>query len=231
MRPVWRALAAWLRFWDDRLPRAYRLETPTCSAEPAMTEPAMVSPSFPERMRGPVEPSRACPSCLVPACQGAHRLLGQPTVEAAEVARQVREEGVEVSGFLEVAEAAEAVRGVREVREVVAVEQAVLERQPHHPHQAAEAVASPGQARHSVRAVEGFVPGAAPEDSFCCTWPATCSEQPAAAGSHTAVPPLRDSVLPRAREHCVALLQRPRSSWQPPPWPARTCCRAASAVV
>ena len=86
--------------WKRQVPRALRLwrvcllETPIWSAEPAR-----VWPSFPELPREPVEPSRACPSCSVPALHPRScRPPGQPTVSVAEEAREVLEERVEVSG-------------------------------------------------------------------------------------------------------------------------------------
>ena len=93
-----------------------------------------------------MEPSRACPSCSVPALHPRScRLPGQPTVSVVEEAREVLEERVEVSGH-EVR-----VEVVEEVREVLAVEEEEEEGQLapplHHPHQAAAAVASPGALR------------------------------------------------------------------------------------
>ena len=90
-----------------------------------------------------MEPSRACPSCSVPALRPRScRLPGQPTVSVAEEAREVLEERVEVSGH-EVREVEE-VEEVQEVLAVLAVEEGQLAPPLHHPHQAAAAVASPG---------------------------------------------------------------------------------------
>ena len=90
-----------------------------------------------------MEPSRACPSCSVPALHPRScRPPGQPTVSVAEEAREVLEERVEVSGH----EVRVEVEEVEEVQEVLAVEEEEGQLAPplHHPHQAAAAVASPG---------------------------------------------------------------------------------------
>ena len=94
-----------------------------------------------------MEPSRACPSCSVPALRPRScRLPGQPTVSVAEEAREVLEERVEVSGLWlreeEVEEEQE--REVQGVLEVLEEEEGQLAPPPHHPHQAVAAVASPG---------------------------------------------------------------------------------------
>ena len=80
-----------------------------------------------------------------PSCSAlrprSRRLPGQPTVLAVEEAREVQQERVEVSGLWlreEVGEEEEEVQGVLEV------EEGQLAPPPHHPHQAAAAVASPG---------------------------------------------------------------------------------------
>ena len=134
-------MAVWHRFLAARKPpQACRFETPTWSAEPVR-----VSPSFPELPREPAELLRACPSCLVPACQGAHRLLGRLTVEVVEGARQVREAGAEAICLWvrEAVEAVEAVRAVQAVEEEEVVVEQAERKQPHHP-QAGEAGFRPG---------------------------------------------------------------------------------------
>ena len=179
-----------------------------------------------------MEPSRACPSCSVPALRPrSRRLPGQPTVSAVEEAREVLEERVEVSGlWLREEEVVEEEEEVQEVLEVLEEEEGQLAPPLRHRRQAAAAVASPGALRQWAL-VAVALPGATPEDSSCCTWTARCSAPLAAAGLRTSVRLLRDCERRGVREHCAALVRRPRSSWQQPPWPAQTCCRAASVVV
>ena len=92
-----------------------------------------------------MEPSRACPSCSVPALHPRScRLPGQPTVSVVEEVRDVLEERVEVS-WLWVREVEEEVEEVQEVLEVLEEEEEGQLAPPlHHPHQAVAAVASPG---------------------------------------------------------------------------------------
>ena len=93
-----------------------------------------------------MEPSRAGPSCSVPALRPrSRRLPGQPTVLAVEEAREVQQERVEVSGLWlreEVEE--EEVQEVLEVLEEEEEEEGQLAPPLRHPHQAVAAVASPG---------------------------------------------------------------------------------------